>query len=872
MRRAISFLLIAVFLTSSGSTVFAQRTRDRQRQAAPPARTEKGRGQKPGPQTVEAKFGVAQAFTDGDGVWVHWRMDTEVNNQGFQVYRLDQDGERLVSDFVLGSASKYGDAPTYGENYAFFDKNGTAGSVYRVETAGTKRVTQSDSFSVKSVSTLPKIDGENLFQQAVVSEEQVRPTVVELSLPDDLRWEVAYNAITPNPDKHREVISQPGVRISAKASGLIRVTRAELQAGGFDVNADPTTWQLYLQGVELPIIIGPNADYLEFLGKALDTVESDIRVYYLIAGPGPGKRMKAASPRRSLGTIIAKKYDQTTVKKEKTSFDNTILNGPVENFWGRVVSTSTVPFTFNLTGIDQTPGDRELTLKFQGLSQTPHNISITLNGNPLAPIVGMSRDPMVKSYAIPVGFLVEGQNTLQMSSPLGDTSFFDNLSIDFPRSYLADNDRIDFYTQTNKITRLSGFSTANVRLFDVTYDEAPVEIVHTNIIESNGKFGPEIPAGRSRLFYATEASKFGSVISIKPYDPTLLEVPTESAQLLIISHAALMSGAQSWADYRAGQGISTKLIDVAEIFDEFSYGVSTSVAIEDFIQFAKNNWQVRPDYVLLIGDASFDPKNYLGLGAFNDLPTRMVNTLYEETGSDEALADFNDDGLAELAIGRASVRNNGELATVLNKTMLWEQNLTATSLKDRGVLFAYDQNEGWDFLAMSNRLMDKLPIDVPRTTVQRGVPTDADSKLAVKSAFNSGVFIANYSGHGTAGAWRNTAFFANADIMTLTNTGAPALVTALTCLNAYFVVPHTTSLAETITKSTNGGAVAIWASTGKTTPDVQEVMAARFYEQLAAGNITRMGDLVKDAKAQLISGADVRLSWTLIGDPMLKVR
>ena len=50
------------------------------------------------------------------------------------------------------------------------------------------------------------------------------------------------------------------------------------------------------------------------------------------------------------------------------------------------------------------------------------------------------------------------------------------------------------------------------------------------------------------------------------------------------------------------------------------------------------------------------------------------------------------------------------------------------------------------------------------------------------------------------------------------------------------------------------------------------VMAERFYSQLAAGNITRIGDLVKDSKLALNGGTDVLYSWVLLGDTMLKVR
>ena len=94
----------------------------------------------------------------------------------------------------------------------------------------------------------------------------------------------------------------------------------------------------------------------------------------------------------------------------------------------------------------------------------------------------------------------------------------------------------------------------------------------------------------------------------------------------------------------------------------------------------------------------------------------------------------------------------------------------------------------------------------------------------------------------------------------------------LTCLNGFFINLTNDSLAEALIKGENGGAVAAWASTGLTTPDVQEIMAARFFYQVATGTIPRMGDLVKDAKTVIPGGSDVRLSWALIGDPMLKVR
>ena len=71
--------------------------------------------------------------------------------------------------------------------------------------------------------------------------------------------------------------------------------------------------------------------------------------------------------------------------------------------------------------------------------------------------------------------------------------------------------------------------------------------------------------------------------------------------------------------------------------------------------------------VLLVGDASFDSRNYLGLGDFDFLPTKLVETAVLETASDDWFADFDDDGLAEMALGRIPVRTAREAATLIAK-------------------------------------------------------------------------------------------------------------------------------------------------------------------------------------------------------------
>src|SRR5690606_20582416 len=148
-----------------------------------------------------------------------------------------------------------------------------------------------------------------------------------LSLPKDLGNYVEENAAIADPGTHQWVIAQPGVVIGVNKNGLHRVTRTELEAGGFNVNTDHNNWQLYDRGVQQAIIVDPAGQYIEFMGQGIDTNESDTRAYFLINGPSAGKRMRLRTARPNTGTVVSKNYQQTFSLKERTIYTNNIRNG-----------------------------------------------------------------------------------------------------------------------------------------------------------------------------------------------------------------------------------------------------------------------------------------------------------------------------------------------------------------------------------------------------------------------------------------------------------------------------------------------------------------------------------------------------------------
>lgn len=820
------------------------------------------------------KFDKIQAISDGQGVWLEWEMSLESNNLGFSVYRIGGESKQLVNrKFISGAYLETGESKSSGRKYSFFDAEGDLSSTYYIESLNLNgKNYNSSEFSPKFVDDLTAITG--VSADALKSGAKTSaPTRVkdENILPTDLRAEVETSLAQPDPAKQVWVAAQPGVKIGVKKEGFFRITRAQLQANGFDVNAPVASWQLYVNGNEQAISIGGDGDFVEFYGRGIDTPEADAQIYYLMVGNTNGKRI-ASNLRRSIGgRVIAGNYAQSVTKKERFIYSQTFLNGDAENFFGSVVNTIGSTVGFDLTGVDYSSPTATIEVGAQGLTETAHQIRVTLNGHYLGTINGNLRTLAKGQFTIPTAFLLEGANNLKVntSGANGDVSLFESIKVGYARKYLVQQNSLSFYTDNYRAAYVGSFTSPAVRVFDVTNADSPALITGLPVEQSNGAYRLFIPASRGRVMYAVEDSAVSAPDSIAANQPSALTAANHNADLIIITHRNWATQANDWAAYRRAQGLSVEVVDVEDIYDEFNFGVLSAVSMRSFLKYAANNWNTPPKYVLLIGDATYDPKNYTGGGNNNFIPTKLVDTVYTETGSDDALADFNDDGLTELAIGRLPVRNGETVTQLLNKVAGFEQ--TAGQGFSRGVVFASDLPNGYDFEGMSNRVRNQLPQSVNSYMINRGV-TDARAKLLAE--MNNGRFFVNYSGHGTTAAWVDGNFFGSPDASQLANENL-SIFTMLTCLNGYFINANPTSasdgLAEVLLK-TQKGAVASWASSGLTTPDVQEIMATRFYGQLGAGNFTRLGDLIKDAKTSISGGRDVRLSWVLLGDPTLKIK
>jgi hypothetical protein len=274
---------------------------------------------------------------------------------------------------------------------------------------------------------------------------------------------------------------------------------------------------------------------------------------------------------------------------------------------------------------------------------------------------------------------------------------------------------------------------------------------------------------------------------------------------------------------------------------------------------------------LLVGAATFDPRNYNG-GTKPDLvPTKLVDTVYLETGSDDALADFDNNGIAEIAVGRLPATTVAEANLMLSKVV----NFSPGNVPQNAVMVADTQGSYFfNFEQANNDLISLLPSNM-QANVQKVYraqqPSDGVARATIISKINSGTALVNYSGHGNVDVWTGAPIFSASDALALTNGNRLPLVVVMDCLNGYFVAPNIDCVSEALMKAPNGGAVASFSSSGLTIPIGQHEMGQQLFSLLYSGAPMTLGDATRQAKAAT-TDIDVRRTWILFGDPTMKIR
>ncbi len=152
---------------------------------------------------------------------------------------------------------------------------------------------------------------------------------------------------------------------------------------------------------------------------------------------------------------------------------------------------------------------------------------------------------------------------------------------------------------------------------------------------------------------------------------------------MFITHRDFITATQVLADYRAAQGLRTRVINVDDVYNQYNDGIFHPIAIKNFLRDAYLTWPApAPVYVALVGDGHWNFKGYAisGYATPANAPIYMppnlnwVDPWQGEVDSSSYLAAVSgSDVFPDMAIGRILVNSVAELNTVISKTMAFEQ-------------------------------------------------------------------------------------------------------------------------------------------------------------------------------------------------------
>lgn len=827
-------------------------------------------------------------------VLLQWKTGYEVNNLGFNIYReVAGKRARINPSLLAGSALLAGKtALTAGQSYTWLDKlsnsndfaqywledvdlNGKTTLHGPISTVPGKFPSQAQSLLLSKLSSSSLQSGSAQAGQKIVSASSIESEGrARTALPRS-----SQNSI----ETQWDVASQPGVKLMVRKNGWYRINQPDLAVAGLDVSRDSRFLQLYVDGEEIPIIVNGGrsgrlepADSIEFYATGLETPSTDLHTYYLLYGRQAGRRI-SVSPAGSGAQSRAQSFPLTIERKERSIYFITLKNGDKDNWFGPIITSEPVEQRLTLQHVDRNAADAAtLEIALQGVtsteSPTGHSVKVLLNGVAVGAINFDGEAHPLSRLSVPNGILQEGENRLSLQAQAGemDISLLDYVRLTYSHIYTADDNSLLFTLAGGEAIKVDGFDSSRIRVFDITDASAPQEILGS--IEPRGAgYAVTVASAEAgqRTLFALTPEQILRPEAIATNQPSSWNRFNQGADLVIISHRSFISGLEPLKHLRRTQGYQVSVIDVEDLYDEFSYGARSPQAIKDFLSRAKVSWRRAPQFVLLFGDASFDPKNHMGLGDWDLVPTKIIETSQMETASDDWLADFNADGMPDMAVGRLPARSPQEAATMIAKIVSYEQ-----TGRQEGVLLVADKNDGFDFERVSRSVKNLIPPGTPVREVFRSQFDDATASRQVIEGVNSGPKLVNYLGHGSVQLWRGN-LLTTSDVAALTNEKGLSFVVSMTCLNGFYHDPFLESLAESLIKAERGGAVAVWASSTLTEPIGQSLMNQEVIRQIfsvdANGRALTIGEATARAKAA-VADADVRRSWILFGDPATRLK
>lgn len=590
-------------------------------------------------------------------------------------------------------------------------------------------------------------------------------------------------------------------KIKVAEDGLYRVTASELASAGVPVSNIATgRYQLFHLGNEVSIqVFDENGDgrldYFDFYGEKNDgrldtelyvTPEAQSHTYYSLftdtasyfltwhLTSNSGKRMAFSSINDPAGVSATGFHMAEELVLETGNYASGYKYGSgsipsavydVGEGWttSEISKNQNKTYTFSLENVN-TSAKPQLELVLHGMSSFEHvsRISVGTSTSALRVLDDVNfagRD--IASYAGEIEWTdvsASGNLVVRITS-IGVTGQVDAIAIayvklSYPQRFdLADASKsfvVPNSTNARQYVVVPTTNAQNLRVFDVSDGDHPARVARTTYSDRL-EYVYQDTTDVSRDFLITSDVKSVAGIS----ESAIASLDLSGADYLLISNRSLnvtIDGIQpvdAYAAYRRSQAGGAHQVHVAymdQLYDQFSYGVTSPLAIKNYLSYALASGA--PENVFLIGKATSVDKNYhrqVNSSLIHYVPT------FGYPGSDALFSVQNGATKYLLPVGRLNAFDAGDVKVYLDKVKemeavgyngLWRKNLvhlsggqTAGELSTfRNYINNFKALAETDFLGGSVTSLNKNSTDIVKV-------------INVADEVNAGVSLITFFGH-----------------------------------------------------------------------------------------------------------------------------
>lgn len=863
------------------------------------------------------------------GRMIQWETRLEWGVAGFELERNDAGNWTSVGEGLVAASNRLS-----GGKYEILDSTALPGqpSSYRL----TARLTSGDRIDL--IERQLSFEGAEL-QPTVplraLDSKSAQPSVSKVSA-----RHLGLQAVTTPVDL---TTSTSGVRILTTAQGMHFLSSATLaNLLGQSSSSVVTGWinsgkiALYCGGFDAAhqVTFIPGNGYtsggttpgLFFYAQTVWNNYTTTNAYWLRAGTNSYTTVSVGSPTPvtpgSYTALWSAESDQLTALSLISQNPGTPQGLDTDQsfwFWSLLTANSggsTWTTTFALDHLSKTGGvTATLTLNLFGATATAQKVTVSLNGTvldsyaPAGSLAWTGTGARQVSITFPMTLLndntaspSQGKNTLKVQAllPSGVTVsqvYVDSYKLTYRRNYAvpsafsqaleaaADSSA----TPTVTISGFSGSSAPSLVGFDVTDPLHPQKVTGITVGGSANAWTASLkPSPTSSRYAVLNAASSGAQVipasaSLSLVAPPQLDDPSIRASYVIVSHSSLTNSANALATYRSGQ-FRTKVVVIDDIYNQFGFGVASPQALQSFVATAYSNWAIRPRYLVLLGDGSYD---YRDLTGSHDalIPPMMIATPYGAFASDSRYGKVAGDGLPRVFVGRFPVTTDAQFTVLLNKIRSYE----TTSVGSLQALLLADQPDAaGDFIANRNAIQSLLTGRYDCTALDPGYSPAVTSAIAlqiqtkVQTALNGGVDLFSYIGHGAEdqlGIFPYVQVSSQSPVQvspTISNSGRLPILVAMTCVAGNFAEPGFNTLGESLLRNDSTGVVAAVAATGLSQDSDAKAMNQSLMRLVAGNTSGRLGDLLSQAFSVYASNPPINAQtplwiYNILGDPALQL-